>query len=77
MNGLQISLETFKNLKDTDAKLDALFEGLEHFCVAANDREKRIQQLEGRKVKNTVVAGGGGVMGGLLLKLGDFLISKL
>ncbi len=79
-NGLPIDIETFRNLKSSDAKLDALFDVLAHMAGAgfecSMEREAfrkicqgRITKLEQRHWKDKGFASGMGLIGGFLASL--------
>lgn len=79
-NGLPIDIETFRNLKSSDAKLDALFDVLSHMASSGyeceDDREKRLQTceqrfkaLESRKWTERGFSGSMGLIGGFLASL--------
>lgn len=86
-NGLPIGIEAFRNLKSSDAKLDALFEVLAHMNASgfecSNDREARLikceqrfQRLEARKKFDTTFAGSAGFVGGALIWVLKWMIGK-
>lgn len=76
-NGLPIDIETFRNLKSSDAKLDALFDVLAHMNSSGyeceSDREERLKTCEDRfkalekgEWRDRGFAGGMGLIGGFL-----------
>ena len=86
-NGLPIDIDTFRNLKTTEAKLDALFDVL--CCMygagyeGAADRGLRLQKcehrfavLESRKRMDTTVATGAGLLGGAIVWLIKWAMGK-
>jgi len=86
-NGLPIDIETFRNLKSADAKLDALFDVLAHmnssgFECGTNREvrlikcEQRFQRLEARKRFDTTFAGSAGLVGGALVWVLKWMIGK-
>ena len=79
-NGLPIDIETFRNLKSEDAKLDALFDVLAHMASSGyeceTDREERLKTceqrfrtIEGRKWTDRGLSGSMGLIGGFLASL--------
>lgn len=79
-NGLPIDIDTFRNLKSSDAKLDALFDVLAHMASSGyecgSDRERRLQNcekrflsLENRKWTDRGFSGSMGLIGGFLASL--------
>lgn len=86
-NGLPIGIEAFRNLKSSDAKLDALFEVLAHMNASGfecgPDREARLikceqrfLQLEARKRLDTGVSATFGIIGGALVWVLKWMLGK-
>lgn len=84
-NGLPIDIETFRNLKSPEAKMDALFDVLVYMNASgyecATERKTRLEicdtritKLENRKKFDTGVSGGMGLFGGALAWLTQKLL---
>ncbi len=63
MANLHIELEEFEKM-ETDDKLNTLYKAVVHYQGGA---EKRLEKLENGKFIDKLWAGGGGVVGGVLV----------
>jgi hypothetical protein len=69
-NGLKMDIDTFHNLKSSEAKLDALYDALVYQMEHCN---KRFLRVEGRKKVDTGISAAFGFIGGAVAMLGKKL----
>lgn len=79
-NGIEMSKEVFNDLRDTDSKLDAIFDVLvsvhKHCKCRAETCNTRIEQLEKKKTRDTTLSAGMGVLGGFIAMVAKWIIAK-
>lgn len=82
-----MSKDTFVKLKDTDAKLEALFEVLTEFVVVNLDQDEKCSgrvkecnehfaKIEKRKAMDTTVSGVMGLIGGMLVWFVKWVVGR-
>ena len=76
----QIAKEDFEQIKNTDVKLNIIFGYVKNTHDALQDQkvvcDGRFVKLEKRKNKDSAIAGGGGLFGGILAIIGKWYLFK-